>query len=607
MDSIDPEKSDHRWGFKDSGFELRNGTVYFKGDRYPYIKNSPLPHMREFIEKALNITLSPDVNPTRPIVIPKKNRGKLPIAFRKAMKSFPDQFSDSERECIIHSHGQTTTDEIYKILYQGGLKRYVNGVFYPKSEEDLEKIINLATRHRIVLIPYGGGTSVSSALLLPLKEKRPIISVDMRQMDQIEWIDDENGLAMIQAGIVGRHLEEKLNLEGYTMGHEPDSIEFSTLGGWISTHASGMKRSRYGNIEDIVVNYTLITPQGKVEEIFPYLDNKNRMSSTKKVRPSKKNSSQPPLSCFDRTSIGMEAKKLLFGSEGNLGFISKALVKIRTLPEEKRYDSFLFPNFSCGIAFLKELSRKSFQPASIRLIDNRQFQFGYALRIPKPFLAALMDKFKKWILLNIKKFDPNKMSLATVVFEGDRSEVNYQNQKIKELAICHGGIKAGSENGHRGYILTMVIAYIRDFVSDYYSIGETLETTVPWNCIDSLCRGLDEEMMACHQEYRLPGKYFVTSRITQLYHSGVCIYITIALYLRGVKNPEKVFSKIEKRIRTRVLKEGGSLSHHHGIGKLRKDFHRQLLTPANKTLLRQIKKSLDPQNIFAAGNNIFSN
>ena len=124
--------------------------------------------------------------------------------------------------------------------------------------------VELAAAHDVCLVPYGGGTSVSAALKLPADETRFIVSVDMRRMDAIEWLDHENLRACVQAGITGSHLEERLAEQGFTCGHEPDSVELSTLGGWIATNASGMKKNRYGNIEDIVENVTMVTPRGVI-------------------------------------------------------------------------------------------------------------------------------------------------------------------------------------------------------------------------------------------------------------------------------------------------------------------------------------------------------
>ena len=142
-------------------------------------------------------------------------------------------------------------------------------VFYIESEEETQKLILLALKHNVCLVPYGGGTSVSDALKIPDQEKRMVVAVDTRRMNQIDTIDEEDRRVTVQAGITGRKLEEILQEKGFTVGHEPDSIEFSTLGGWISTNASGMKKNRYGNIEDIIENITMITPKGVVEQVKP--------------------------------------------------------------------------------------------------------------------------------------------------------------------------------------------------------------------------------------------------------------------------------------------------------------------------------------------------
>jgi alkyldihydroxyacetonephosphate synthase len=125
-------------------------------------------------------------------------------------------------------------------------------VVYPFTTEHVENLVALANKHNVMLVPYGGGTNVTQSLMLPLEEKRMIVVVSMYRMNAIKWVDKENGLACVQAGIQGTDLERDLKQYGVVSGHEPDSMEFSTLGGWISTRASGMKKNTYGNIEDIV-------------------------------------------------------------------------------------------------------------------------------------------------------------------------------------------------------------------------------------------------------------------------------------------------------------------------------------------------------------------
>src|SRR5205085_7378338 len=206
-------------------------------------------------------------------------------------------------------------------------------------------------------------------------------------------------IACIQAGAVGRHIMADLKKHGVTMGHEPDSVEFSTLGGWIATNASGMKKNRYGNIEDLVLDVNLVTAAGTLERS----------------------------SCSPRESVGMDLRRLIFGSEGTLGIITSAVVKIFPLPEVQEYGSVLFPSFEDGFKFMYALAREATPPASVRLVDNLQFQFGLALK-PRSSggLADLKSKAEKFFVTKIKGFEPYKMVACTLVFEGSQTEVEQQ-------------------------------------------------------------------------------------------------------------------------------------------------------------------------------------
>ena len=293
-----------------------------------------------------------------------------------------DRFSSSDSERLLHSHGQTTSDEIYKVLYSR-LETFTDLVFYIESEEEAKTLIKLAKKHNVCLIPFGGGTSVSNALKIPKNEKRMVVSVDTRRMNKIEYIDEENLLATVQSGILGVDLENELQKIGYTAGHEPDSIEFSTLGGWISTNASGMKKHRYGNIEDIVQNITLVTPSGTINQIKP----------------------------LTRSSFGVKTQNLIFGSEGNFGIITKATIRIHKKPEASTFESILFHNWEDGVAFMKRVARSNLIPASSRLMDNSMVRFASALKEEKTGYKKLMDSIKNFFVFKIKGFNPKSVWL----------------------------------------------------------------------------------------------------------------------------------------------------------------------------------------------------
>ena len=569
---------DHKWGFTDTYFKVNpDKTVTVTGSRYA-LSGTVMHEFLPFVEEMLDIKidfdgLKPEVQ-NKPVHPPKLNEG-----FYQAIQArlSAEKVTTDDRQRLIHSHGQTTADEVYKVLY-GALDRVVDLVLFPESQEDVELIIELAKEHDVCLVPYGGGTSVSCALQLPQNETRSIVSVDMRRMNKILWIDHENFRAGVQAGITGKDLEERLERLGYTSGHEPDSLELSTLGGWIATNASGMKKNRYGNIEDIVESVTMVTPNGVIEQG----------------------------AAMPRQSLGIDPQQVAFGSEGNLGIITSAVIRIHKLPEAKKYGSLVFPNFQAGTEFLYELAQTGTLPASIRLLDNIQFRFGSALKGEPTRMEAIIGDIQKFFLLKIKKFDPNELVAATIVMEGTKAQVDYQAKLINRLAKKYGGIAGGETNGKRGYMLTYAIAYIRDFLTDFHIIGETYETTVPWNKVQAVIDAVAVQVDQKHKEYGLPGRPYISPRITQLYHTGVCIYFTHGFSAVGVENPDEIFAKIEHSLRETIMAAGGSISHHHGVGKIRKDFMKYTVSPAGTELVKEIKKANDPQNIFGIRNNIFA-
>jgi alkyldihydroxyacetonephosphate synthase len=203
------------------------------------------------------------------------------------------------------------------------------------------------------------------------------------------------------------------------MGHEPDSVELSTLRGWIATNASGMKKNQYGNIEDILLDVTVISVAGKLQRA----------------------------QVASRESIGLDPKLWMIGSEGSLGIVTSAVVKLFPLPDEQRYGSIIFKTFEEGLAFMYDLAQEEKLPASVRLVDNLQFQFGQALKPAAHGAKKLKSKAEKWLVTGPLGFDPEKMVAVTLVFEGTRANVEQEQRRVYELAKRHGGRKGGAENG----------------------------------------------------------------------------------------------------------------------------------------------------------------
>lgn len=569
----DGEESLDVWGFKDTKFQvLADGQVEITGDRYP-LSGEKLPTLLPWIQDVMEVK----------IPIAQLNDASYPPTIPSATANAPfmaalagilkeEQISQDPAQRLRHGHGHTQ-EEMYAIKY-GEVARVPDLVVFPEDESQVVQLVEAAGEHDVCVIPFGGGTNVTEALQCPADEKRMIVSVDMRRMSRILWVDPINRMACIEAGAVGRHIMSGLAKRGYTMGHEPDSVEFSTLGGWIATHASGMKKNKYGNIEDLVLDVNVVTPGGMI-----------------------KRSGIAP-----RESVGSDPRQWMFGSEGSLGIVTSAVVKLFPLPEAQRYGSVLFPSFEEGVAFMYELTQAGAQPASVRLVDNMQFQFSMALKPASEGLHALKSKVEKMVVTKLKGFDPKRMVACTLVFEGTHEEVDQQEATVYRIAAQHRGMKAGAENGKRGYQLTYSIAYIRDFVMRHYVIAESFETSVPWSRVLELCDRVKRRVHEEHAARNLPGKPFVTCRVTQVYDTGVAVYFYFAYFYKGVDKPSEKYAEVEAAARDEILRCGGSLSHHHGVGKLRKSFLPKIMSPAALAWNQHAKHAVDPKNTFGCGN-----
>jgi alkyldihydroxyacetonephosphate synthase len=561
------------WGFQDTRFAIDgDGNAEVLGNRYE-LSGQKLTRLMPWIRDTLGIDISAsDVFRSQyPIAIPP------PVAnagFCTAIRDFlrEDQVTLDGELRLRHGHGQTQ-EEMFAIKY-GSVARVPDLIVYPETQEQVEKLVVCAEAHGVSLVPYGGGTNVTDALRCDEEEPRAIVSVEMRRMNRILWIDRVNLTACIEAGAVGRDIQAQLAAYGFTMGHEPDSIEFSTLGGWIATNASGMKKNKYGNIEDLVLDMTVVTANGVLSRT----------------------------AASPRESVGLDWRRMMFGSEGTLGIVTSAVVKLFPLPEVQEYGSLLFPTFEDGCGFMQELARTPSVPASVRLVDNLQFQFGQALKPASTGWKVYKSRLEKFFVLNVKGFDAGKMVACTLVFEGTREEVAQQQKAVTALGAKYKGMAAGSENGRRGYQLTYGIAYIRDFLMNYYIIAESFETSAAWSDVLPLIRNVKKKLEEEYARRKLPGAPFITARVTQLYRTGAAIYFYFGFYFKGVANPSHVYLELENIAREEILRSGGSLSHHHGVGKLRRHFLPSIMSDTALAWKRSVKAATDPKNIFGVGN-----
>lgn len=420
------------WGYDDSKFQYSDHQFTFTGKRYPIGNGIPFTAMKTYVEAQYGIKVD-DLVPAVKIAQLEDNYPPRTenAEFLEEMKSSAIDYSVDFHERLFRSHGQSA-NESFTVNF-GQFERLPDLILFPKCHADVEVIVKSANNFNVALLAVGGNTNVTDSCGCSGAEKRQIAVVDCSQMNRLMWIDSENHLACFESGVVGQDLERILNSKGFTMGHEPDSIEFSTLGGWISTRASGMKRQKYGNIEDIVRNFKLVTSVGTFNRNF----------------------SAP------RVSMGPDFNEVVIGSEGNFGILTEVVIKIHPAPEAKRYGSIVFPDFDTGVECMREIAKSSCQPASLRLVDNFHFESSAMLRQSEGKVLDYIEGLKRTFLSAFKRFDLKKVAVATFLFEGKKDETVKSEMVLLKIAKSYGGFSAGEGYGKMGYQVTFYIAYIR--------------------------------------------------------------------------------------------------------------------------------------------------
>lgn len=602
------------WGFQNSSLVCKkddNDRFYMtmEGDRYELSKRR-MYKFPPFIDHTLGISIDFDKDIKKNLLVAPPSQINVESELFRRLNVLSETVLDNEIR-ISCSHGQTGTEQ-WQLLYGGESKsKLYDAVIYPKSEQEVSQIVvyiksfnKLATQmgeKTVTITTVGGKTNVCWALKIDKESEKIHIAIDMtKYMNKIIWVDDINNMVCVSAGIRGVDLEQALQKHGKTVGHEPDSMEFSTVGGWAATRASGMKKNAYGNIEDIILGLVGVNGCGDIFNSGIY-DKENAKSL------------HDQYNYFSRVSHGPSLVQCLLGNEGNSAIFTRVIMKC--VPIEnliKEYDAMLVHNLDDALKIGKDLmDNKQAMPVSVRFVDYTQYCFGAALNPePENMIASITSDLQKQIVQKYYKFD-EQMLVATITYEGTNEIVNNQKKLIKNLSKKYNCLRMGAEHGKRGYLLTFAIAYIRDFMTNIQIIGETFESSVPWSNVKLTTERVKERLILEHSNMRetysdLPeSQPFLSWRLTQFYECSVVIYFMFGYYCGDSQYAIESFEHIEHALRDELIKCGGSISHHHGIGKLRRNFIEKHMDPATINMLKQIRSSMDPDKLLD-NNNTFS-
>ncbi|MEM7102908.1 MAG: FAD-binding oxidoreductase [Bacteroidota bacterium] len=458
--------------------------------------------------------------------------------------------SSSNYDRASHTYGKAFRD-----VWRGFHGYYPNPpdyVAFPKTEDDIIRLMTFATDNAVSLIPVGGGSSVCGGIE-PTSHNRyqGVISVNMKHFDQILYIDQASRSAHIQAGIYGPALEAGLKPHGYTMRHYPQSFEFSTLGGWIATRSGGHFATLYTHIDEFVQSINMVTPMGKI--------------SSRRLPGS---------------GAGPSEERFYTGSEGILGIITSAWMRLQETPKYKKMVTVSFPTFAAGAEASRALAQSGLNPTNARLIDALEA------------LANGLGNGQSCILI--------------LGFESHQRDVTHSMKEA--LAICqlHGGTydekrlneDGRSQKGDAWKKSFLLVPYFRDEMMKLGVVLETFETAITWDQYPDFYKNVKKAAQQAIEKYC--GLGVVTCRFTHIYPDGPAPYFSVIA--RGTKGKQlEQWDYIKQEVSQAIIDNGGTITHHHAVGRDHQPFYAQQRTPLFGKILEAAKDKVDPGWIMNPG------
>jgi alkyldihydroxyacetonephosphate synthase len=476
----------------------------------------------------------------------------------------PAQLTLDPLERLLHSRGKSFPDLF--CVRNGAVGRAPDAVLLPDSHDQVETLVRLAHDRNFCLIPFGGGTNIVGGINPAAHEDRPMLTLSLRDMQRLLAVDRASRTATLEAGALGPTLEAELQSHGYSLGHFPDSFEYSTLGGWLATRSAGMQSDAYGRIEDMVVSLKMVTPSGTIV--------------TKAVPAS---------------SAGPDLNRLVVGSEGILGVITEATVRIHKTPARKDYRGYLFRTFEDGVQAIQECLDSGFAPSMIRLQDSGESELAFHMKAPSPGLGGwISNRVKDWL----KASGYREPSILIVGVEGEDKAIASTRRAVPRIVRRHGGFALGQSVGETWSKDKFNIPYLRDYLMDYGCMADVAETSTVWSNVLPLYRGTIAAVKARFREEG--GAGYIGCHISHTYKTGACLYFTFAA--RQPRGHELEHYYGYKRLLTdTILRLGGTLSHHHAVGTEHRPWIGEELSPAGLQALQALKASLDPNRVLNPG------
>lgn len=470
-----------------------------------------------------------------------------------------DKISEDPWIRITNSLGQSYIEILRSRFID--LSTIVELVVYPHDHKDVVNIVQLANKHVIPISTVAGATSVT----LGIEPSPNMISLNSKYLNKLLFVNIDAQYITAQSGISGPQLELLLNQKNLTLGHFPQSFEYSCLGGWVATRGAGQNSTLYGKIEDMVMGIKFVSGSGETLSTKP----------------------------APARAIGPDINQILTGSEGTFGIITEVTLRVWKKPQQTRLAAFFFKSFEEGLHAYREILQNGYKPAIMRISDSEETHHNIIAQTlmrdpPKmPFVYRTFLKF-----LEKRGYLSGSRCMGVMSFEGEPRLVALTLKRAKSYVKKFGGFYIGSKPAKSWYKRRYELPFVRDPLINYGILIETFETCATWDKIINLYHAVREVLK--------PECPILWTHGSHFYQSGANLYFTLVTP-QEENNEVDQYYRIKKNILDTFLEFGGTLSHHHGIGRAFSSWLPQEIGNEGVKLLKNIKKTLDPMGIMNPG------
>ena len=460
------------------------------------------------------------------------------------------------------SFGQSLGDWLR--LRFGRIDAVVDGVAYPETEGEVRQALDWAGEIGAIAIPVGGATSVVGHLTPP-KDDRPVLAIAMNRLRRLLKLDPLAQLATFESGVAGPDLEAQLRAEGFMLGHYPQSFEYATLGGWIATRSSGQQSARYGRIEAMFAGGRVETPTGTLD-----------------------------IPSFPASAAGPDLREFVLGSEGRIGIVTRATMRVVRLPEREAFAGFFLPHWEAGESAARALAQDKIGLSMIRLANAaetlttlRLSSAGRTLAWLERYLAARGCGEGKVLLL--------------LGFTGTAAQVDAMKAQTAAILRRRGAVATGTLLGEKWRASRFRGVYLRNALwADGYAV-DTIETAVDWPRVPAMMQAIETAGRTALAG--LGEKCHVYTHLSHVYAEGSSVYSTFVFRIGS--DFETGFARwraLKRAVSEAILREGGTISHQHGVGK---DHAPYLVAEKGARGLRALQAMVDhfdPEGTMESGN-----